>query len=43
MMPHQQTLDALRAAFGDLPASEFRGETRVVVPAEKTSRDPGVA
>ncbi len=34
-MPLQQTLDALRAAFGDLPASEFRRETRVVVPAER--------
>ena len=29
------TINALRAAFGDLPVSEFRGDTRVVVPAEK--------
>jgi NADH-quinone oxidoreductase subunit C len=28
-----QTLAALRAAFGDLPASEFRGQTRVVARA----------
>ncbi len=30
-----ETVNALRAAFGDLPVSEFRGDTRVVVPAEK--------
>jgi len=35
MLPIEETVDALRAAFGDLPASEFRGTTRVVVPAEK--------
>jgi NADH-quinone oxidoreductase subunit C len=29
------TLDALKAAFGELPTSEFRGQTRVVVPREK--------
>jgi NADH-quinone oxidoreductase subunit C len=34
-MPIDQTISMLRAAFGDLPVSEFRGETRVVVPAEK--------
>ena len=26
------TLDALKARFGDVPTSEFRGDTRVVVP-----------
>ncbi len=35
-MPIAETVTALRAAFGDLPVSEFRGETRVVVPAERT-------
>jgi NADH-quinone oxidoreductase subunit C len=34
-MPIAETINALRAAFGDLPVSEFRGDTRVVVPAEK--------
>jgi NADH-quinone oxidoreductase subunit C len=34
-MPIDQTVNALRAAFGDLPVSEFRGDTRVVVSAEK--------
>jgi NADH-quinone oxidoreductase subunit C len=34
-MTIEQTLDDLRAAFGDLPVSEFRGDRRVVVPAEK--------
>ena len=39
-MPIADTVNALRAAFGDLPGHrvpwhEFRGETRVVVPAEK--------
>ncbi len=34
-MPIAETVNALRAAFGDLPVSEFRGDTRVVVPAEK--------
>ena len=36
IVPMDQTVNALRAAFGDLPVSEFRGDTRVVVPAEKT-------
>ena len=35
MMPIEETVNALRSAFGDLPVSEFRGATRVVVPAEK--------
>jgi NADH-quinone oxidoreductase subunit C len=35
MMPIDQTINALRAAFGDLPVSEFSGATRVVVPADK--------
>jgi NADH-quinone oxidoreductase subunit C len=34
-MPIQETINDLRAAFGDINVSEFRGETRVVVPAEK--------
>jgi len=34
-MPIDETIHALRAAFGDLPVSEFRGATRVVVPADK--------
>ncbi len=34
-MPIDQTVNALHAAFGDLPVSEFRGDTRVVVPAER--------
>jgi NADH-quinone oxidoreductase subunit C len=34
-MPIAETINALRAAFGDLPVSEFRGDTRVVVPADK--------
>ncbi len=34
-MPIQETVNALRAACGDLRVSEFRGDTRVVVPAEK--------
>lgn len=29
------TLEALHAAFGDLPSSEFRGQRRVVVPSER--------
>ena len=33
-MPIEETVNALRAAFGDLPVSEFRGDTRVVVPVE---------
>lgn len=33
-MSHPKTIEALRDAFGPLPTSEFRGETRVVVPAE---------
>ncbi|MGA2065298.1 MAG: NADH-quinone oxidoreductase subunit C [Thermoguttaceae bacterium] len=32
-MEIDQTLAALRAALGDLPASQFGGQTRVVVPA----------
>jgi NADH-quinone oxidoreductase subunit C len=35
IVPITETINALRAAFGDLPVSEFRGATRVVVPAEK--------
>ncbi len=34
-MPIEETVNDLRTAFGDLPVSEFRGATRVVVPAEK--------
>jgi len=34
-MPIDEPVRALRTAFGDLPVSEFRGATRVVVPAEK--------
>ncbi len=34
-MPIEETVDALRAAYGDLPVSEFGGDTRVVVPAEE--------
>jgi NADH-quinone oxidoreductase subunit C len=34
-MPIAETFAALRAVFGDLPTSEFRGATRVVVPAER--------
>ena len=30
-----ETLDALKAKFGDLPTSEFRGQTRVVVTKDK--------
>jgi NADH-quinone oxidoreductase subunit C len=30
-----QTLDALKSLFGELPASEFRGDTRVVVGKER--------
>ena len=33
-MAIEETISALRAAFGDLPTSQFRDETRVVVPAE---------
>ncbi|MGA2616512.1 MAG: NADH-quinone oxidoreductase subunit C [Thermoguttaceae bacterium] len=33
-MTNEQTLTALGAAFGTLAVSEFRGSTRVVVPAE---------
>jgi len=29
------TLEALNSSFGPLPTSEFRGQTRVVVPADK--------
>jgi NADH-quinone oxidoreductase subunit C len=32
---HAATLDALKARFGDLLASEFRGDTRVVVAKDK--------
>jgi NADH-quinone oxidoreductase subunit C len=31
MAATSQTLDALKARFGELPTSEFRGDTRVVV------------
>jgi len=31
-MTEQQTIDALKAAYSDLQFSEFRGQTRVVVP-----------
>jgi NADH-quinone oxidoreductase subunit C len=34
-MPIEATISVLRAAFGDVPVSEYRGATRVVVPAEK--------
>jgi NADH-quinone oxidoreductase subunit C len=34
-MPIAEIVNDLRASFGDLPVSEFRGTTRVVVPAEK--------
>src|SRR5208283_2457163 len=34
-MSNEETVNALRADFGELPVSEFRGATRVVVPAEK--------
>ncbi|HEX5105964.1 MAG TPA: NADH-quinone oxidoreductase subunit C [Pirellulaceae bacterium] len=30
-----ETLDALKSQFGELPTSEFRGQTRVVVAKEK--------
>ena len=33
-MTEQQTIGALKAAHGDLEVSEFRGQTRVVVPLE---------
>lgn len=33
-MSLDDTITALRTAFGDLPASEFRGQSRVVVSAE---------
>ena len=29
------TLDALKTRFGDLSSSEFRGDTRLVVPRER--------
>ena len=32
MPARQQTIDALKAHFGELPISEFRGQTRVKVP-----------
>jgi len=32
-MSNTEILDALKAEFGDLPTSEFRGQLRVVVPA----------
>jgi NADH-quinone oxidoreductase subunit C len=35
MMSIEETVHSLRAAFGELPASDFRGMTRVVVAAEK--------
>jgi NADH-quinone oxidoreductase subunit C len=31
-----ETVQALRAAWGNLPATEFRGAVRVIIPAEKT-------
>ena len=34
-MSSEETVHSLRAAFGELPTSDFRGATRVVVPAEK--------
>jgi NADH-quinone oxidoreductase subunit C len=34
-MSDSVSVSALKAAFGDLKVSEFRGDTRVVVPAEK--------
>jgi NADH-quinone oxidoreductase subunit C len=34
-MAESDTISALYAAFGELATSEFRGQTRVVVPAEK--------
>jgi NADH-quinone oxidoreductase subunit C len=34
MMTEQRTIDALRAACEDLAVSEFRGQTRAVVPLE---------
>jgi NADH-quinone oxidoreductase subunit C len=34
MTPTEETINALRAAIGDLTVSEFRGETRVVIPAD---------
>jgi NADH-quinone oxidoreductase subunit C len=35
------TLDALKARFGELPASEFRGDTRVVVGKERLAEVMG--
>jgi NADH-quinone oxidoreductase subunit C len=32
-MSTEETIAAVRAAFGDLSTSEFRGQTRIVVPA----------
>src|SRR5262245_56029352 len=32
---NRATIDALKSHFGDLPASEFRGDTRVVVTKDK--------
>ena len=34
-MPIEETVNALRAACGDVRASEFPGAMRVVVPAER--------
>jgi len=34
-MNDQLSVDALKTAFGDLKVSEFRGDTRVVVPPQK--------
>ena len=35
IVPIEETIDAFRAACGDVHASAFRGDTRLVVPAEK--------
>lgn len=35
MPTNPATLDALKSTLGELPTSEFRGQTRVVVPADK--------
>jgi NADH-quinone oxidoreductase subunit C len=36
MMTEAKTIEALKAVFGDLQISEFRGQTRVVVPRESS-------
>jgi NADH-quinone oxidoreductase subunit C len=33
-MPVKEIVQSLQSSFGELPASEFRGTTRIVVPAE---------